>query len=288
VSLLNTLYPLLIDNKAEIAQYLSSNKEAFLRALSKALESCHLLNKLKATKLFKTLCTNEFFNIDEIKGILAFIRIEYRKQFENLEFIRDMLMELLEVSNNYPYEVNNCFGEDIQTQYNDFQALRNENSTANELYNAKNSLGNSVEMFFAELEIFCRTKECLGDILFLCASEFYTNLYVNNEWQHIWTKEYLETACRIVDDTKLGQDETDEIVEKMMEKVFTESKNVFTTSESPVFMSKEYAEPFYHLLKQSAKTLSYKKAEILLSEIIKVFSEFAPEFESRVKCYDKV
>lgn len=69
----------------------------------------------------------------------------------------------------------------------------------------------------------------------------------------------------------------------MMEIVYNESRRIFEASTDPVFMSKEYAEPFYHLLKQSCKTLSYKKAEMLLSQIIRVFSEFAPEFESRVK-----
>lgn len=92
----------------------------------------------------------------------------------------------------------------------------------------------------------------------------------------------------MVDDHKLGQEETDEIVEKMVEKVFYESANVYETSEDPVFMSKEYAEPFYHLLRQSIRTLSYNKAEILLSKIIEVFTKFADQYESRVKCYDKV
>jgi len=151
------------------------------------------------------------------------------------------------------------------------------------MQNSKSSLGNSVEIFFAELEVFCRTKESLGEILFLSASDFYTNLYIDNECQKLWTKEYLDTACRIVNDVQLGQSETDEIVERMLEKVFIESRIVFSTSEEPVFLPKEYAEPFFHLVRQSAKTLSYKKAEILLAEIIKVFSEFSPQFESRVK-----
>mmetsp|Transcript_23865 Transcript_23865/g.23781 ORF Transcript_23865/g.23781 Transcript_23865/m.23781 type:complete len:93 (-) Transcript_23865:313-591(-) len=92
----------------------------------------------------------------------------------------------------------------------------------------------------------------------------------------------------MVDDHKLGQEETDEIVENMIEKVFLECVNVFEASEDPVFMSKDYAEPFYHLLRQSCRTLSYEKAEILLGRIIEVFTKFAPQFESRVKCYDKV
>jgi hypothetical protein len=74
----------------------------------------------------------------------------------------------------------------------------------------------------------------------------------------------------------------------MMEKIFVESKNIFETSNDPVFMPKEFAEPFYHLLRQSIKTLSKSKAEILLSETMKVFTKFQPEFESRVKCYDKI
>ena len=74
----------------------------------------------------------------------------------------------------------------------------------------------------------------------------------------------------------------------MMEIVFTEARRIFEVSKEPVFLSKEYAAPFYHLLKQSCKTLSYNKAEILLTQIIQVFSAFAPEFEARVKCYDKI
>lgn len=70
---------------------------------------------------------NNFFNTEELKGILAFIRIEYRKQSNNLEFIRDMLLEILDISNKYPYEVQEVFAEDIQTQYNDFTEMRNQN-----------------------------------------------------------------------------------------------------------------------------------------------------------------
>lgn len=91
-----------------------------------------------------------------------------------------------------------------------------------------------------------------------------------------------------MDDVKLGQVETDQVVEKMMEKIFLESKRIFETSTDPVFMPKEFAEPFYHLLRQSIKALSKEKAEILLGEIIKFFMVFQPEFETRVKCYDKI
>jgi hypothetical protein len=278
----------MIDNKNEIKQVLFLHKEQILQALSKSLESVHLLNKLKAIRLFKVLCRNDYFSIDEIKGILSFIRLEYRKQCSNMDFMRDTLLEILEISNKHPYEVHECFAADIERQYSDFKEMRTDTSTAEDLYNATTSLGLNVEMFFAELETFWRTKEWLGDILYLCATDFFTNLYIDNEWLHLWTKEYLDTAWRIVDDTKLGQTETDEIVENMMEIVFTEARRIFEVSKEPVFLSKEYAAPFYHLLKQSCKTLSYNKAEILLTQIIQVFSAFAPEFEARVKCYDKI
>jgi hypothetical protein len=197
--------------------------------------------------------------------------------------MRDILLVILEITYTHAYEVHACFAEDIEKQYGDFKTMQKENSTAQDLYQARSSLGLGVEMFYAEVETFCRTKECLGDILFLCVSDFYTNMYVDNEWQHVWTKEYLDTACRIVDDVKLGQSETDEIVERAIEKVFTESKNIFEGTEEPVFMSKEYAEPFFHLMKTCLKTLSLAKAEILLNGIIKVFSDYADVFESRVK-----
>jgi len=127
VSLLKTFYSLHISNKDGIQHYLELQKDKILLALSKALESSYIFNKLKGAKLFRILCMNNFFNTEELKGILAFIRIEYRKQSNNLEFIRDMLLEILDISNKYPYEVQEVFAEDIQTQYNDFTEMRNKN-----------------------------------------------------------------------------------------------------------------------------------------------------------------
>jgi hypothetical protein len=154
VSLLTTFYSLMIDNKNEIKQVLFLHKEQILQALSKSLESVHLLNKLKAIRLFKVLCRNDYFSIDEIKGILSFIRLEYRKQCSNMDFMRDTLLEILEISNKHPYEVHECFAADIERQYSDFKEMRTDTSTAEDLYNATTSLGLNVEMFFAELETF--------------------------------------------------------------------------------------------------------------------------------------
>lgn len=259
-------------------------------ALSKGLESSQALNKLKTTRLFKTLANADFFTSDEVKGILDYIRLEYRKSSNNLDYIRDTLIELKSISNSHPYEIHSCFASDIKTQYEDFQNWRLEETKkmANDelsqlVHTVKSSFGLTIDLFMAEMEAFCRTKECLGDILYLCAHDFYNNLYIDNQKQHIWTKEYLDTACRIVDGVNLGQQETDEVVERMLEHIFVEAKRIFETSSEPVFMPKEYAEPFYHLLRQSCKTLSKSKAEVLLGEIIKVFSEFAPQFEERVK-----
>jgi hypothetical protein len=230
--------------------------------------------------------------------MVGLIRPEYRKCYENLDFVRDVQFEIKKVCNLYPYEIHECFAEDIEVQYADFKTWRGHeasdkimegtNVNYNMIYNVSSSLGITMDMFLAELESFCRTKECLNDILYLCATDFFTNLYIDSERQHAWTKGYLDTAVRVIDDINLGQTETDEIVEKMLEVVFNESKKIFATSEEPVFLCKEYAEPFYHLLKQSIKALSKDKAQVLLMATINVFSEFQPMFEERVKCYDKM
>ena len=298
-SLLETFYSLTVENKESILMYLDSKKEEFMLAISKGIGSSLPLNKLKWVRMFRLLATNNYFSSEEVAAILAAIRRDYRMHTDNVDFMRDVLQQLKEVANHYPYETHACFSEDVEVQYNDFKDWRmKEDIDSNmqsedpyktsELYTMKTSLGLDVYMFLSEMETFCRTKECINDILFLWASDFYTNLYVDNDRHHVWTKEYLEWACRLVDDIKLGQQETDEVVEKMMEKIFVESKNIFETSNDPVFMPKEFAEPFYHLLRQSIKTLSKSKAEILLSETMKVFTKFQPEFESRVKCYDKI
>lgn len=270
-----------------------------MAAILKGFESKHLLNKLSSIKLFKMLCLHEYFTSEEIKSAIEVIRLEYRSQQGNIEFMKDVLSELKEISITYPYEIHAIFAEDIEIQYHDFKVWRDDAIESTEGFidesvnmkirnSAVSSLGNSLEFFFEEIEVFCKTKECLNDILYLWATDFYNNLYIDNLKQHIWTKEYLDTAWRIVDDTKLGQSETDEIVCKMIERVFFESKRIFEGSVDPVFMSKEYAEPFYHLIRQSIKALSKDKGEVLLSESLKIFAQFKDLFESRVKWYDKV
>lgn len=154
VTLLTTFYSLTLENKNEIKQVLVNQKEQILQAILKSLQSVHLLNKLKAIRLFKVLCINDYFTTEEIVGILAFVRLEYRRQYLNLDFMRDTLVEILVVSNRNPYEVHQCFAEDIERQYSDFKQMRTDTSTADDLYNATTSLGLNVEMFFAELETF--------------------------------------------------------------------------------------------------------------------------------------
>mmetsp|Transcript_21089 Transcript_21089/g.20780 ORF Transcript_21089/g.20780 Transcript_21089/m.20780 type:complete len:209 (+) Transcript_21089:511-1137(+) len=154
ISLLNTLYSLHISQKQKIVDFILENKDSIIQALSKGLESSFLLNKLKGAKLFRVLCQNEFFTLDEMKGILSFIRQEYRKQKGNLEFVRDLLLEILEISKKFPYQVHEVFKNDVEVQYNDFASLRTDTSTEQDLCAAQSSLGNTVEMFFAELEIF--------------------------------------------------------------------------------------------------------------------------------------
>lgn len=73
----------------------------------------------------------------------------------------------------------------------------------------------------------------------------------------------------------------------MMEHVFVESKKIFEAATEPCFMPKEYAEPFYHLIRQSVKALSREKCEILLYNLINVFMEYRQCIETKVKCYDK-
>ena len=299
ISFLKTLYDINIEDKNSLFELINDNKKNMMFSISKGFDSRHLLNKLNSIRLFKVLWLHNYFSSDEIKNAIDVIRLEYRSQQGNIEFMKDVLSELKEISNQYPYEIHSVFAEDVEIQYHDFKIWRddaiestdnlNDDHTNFKIRNsAFSSLGNSIEFFFEELEVFWKTKEWLNDILYLWATDFYNNLYIDNIKQHIWTKEYLDTAWRIVDDTKLGQSETDEIVEKMIERVFLESKRIFEGSVDPVFMSKEYAEPFYHLLKQSIKALTTNKAEVLLSEILKIFAHFKEEFQSRVKCYDKV
>jgi hypothetical protein len=299
ITLLETFFSLTIDNSHEIMDMLKRNKESMMMALSKGLDSSLLLNKLKSIRLFKILSVNSYFSAEEVKAIMTVVRTEYRSHVAHQEFMGDVQSELKEICNFFPYETHECFWQDIELQYEDFKNWRmieeedknmesDDPYKAHELYKIKSSLGIGVHMFLNEMEAFCRTKECINDILYLCASDFYTNLYIDNERHHMWTKEYLDCACRLIDDVKLGQVETDQVVEKMMEKIFVESKRIFETSTDPVFMPKEFAEPFYHLLRQSIKALSREKAEILLGEMIKFFMVFQPEFETRVKCYDKI
>ena len=300
ITFFETFQATVCDNKEQIVHMLLEYKIKVVNCITNALHSSKILNKLKGTRLFRILCCDNYFQSDEIKQILwGLIRIEYRRLYHNIDFIRDMQNELKLVANQYPYEVHECFAEDIEVQYADFKTWRNEEVKDDSMqedkpldysimYYASSSLGITLDMFFIELECFCRTKECLNDLLYLWAIDFYTNLYIDNQRHLVWTKGYLETAVRIINDINLGQTETDEVVEKMIEIVFEESGKIFARSTEPVFLGKEYAEPFYHLLRQGIKALSSSKAEILLSATIKVFSDFQPQFEERVKCYDKL
>lgn len=205
ISFLSALYDLMIENKPKIIDLLVENKRDIATAFYKGLESGLLLNKLRAIRLFKVLATHGYFNTQEIMTILGHIRIHYRKQNTNYDFMRDVLLELREVSNSYPYEAHECFAKDMETQYGDFKAWRQEEIkdtemlnedtySPNSLYNVRSSLGMTVDMFLLELETFCRTKECINDMLYLCSQDFYTNIYVDNERQHIWTKVFLDAA----------------------------------------------------------------------------------------------
>jgi hypothetical protein len=205
ISFLSALYDLMIENKPKIIALLVENKRDVATAFYKGLESGLLLNKLRAIRLFKVLATHDYFTSEEVTTIYSHIRIEYRKQNANYDFMRDALVELKDVSNSYPYEAHEIFAKDMETQYGDFKEWRQEEVkdtemlnedtyNPNSLYSVRSSLGLTVDMFLLELETFCRTKECINDMLYLCSQDFYANIYLDNERQHMWTKIFLDTA----------------------------------------------------------------------------------------------
>jgi len=79
--------------------------------------------------------------------------------------MKDVLQELKEISCAYPYELHMIFSQDVEQQYSDFKQWReettdvstsmdNESSYMHIVENVQSSLGNSLSMFFAELEVF--------------------------------------------------------------------------------------------------------------------------------------
>ena len=160
------LQKLVIENKEEIINLLLQWKPKIFLCITNGLQSSRILNKIKAIRLFKTLWVDGYFDSEEIKQILnQFIRPEYRK-YHSLEFVQDAQNEIKQICNAFPYEVHECFADDIEIQYEDFKKWRQEEYKYDPvmetegavdfsiMHQVTSSLGITLEMFLVELEWF--------------------------------------------------------------------------------------------------------------------------------------
>ena len=97
---------------------------------------------------------------------------------------------------------------------------------------------------------------------------------------------YFATVETILITSSISQEVKDAAVEQFLNYVFEKAWEIFESDGAPVFMCKDFGNPFYKIIETSLRVLSEEKCVGIMDEIVELFTKYMPDFQEKIKCVD--